>query len=118
MGKLSGLGSTRKHPRSAGTSGQTGFTLLEVLLAGLLVLVAVVSLLHSVTLALQSFQRAHTNWKVALEAWNRVQSARAETIRKGEKVQLLPQSRPLYQLLIKPDSEDQQPTWEVWHAEF
>lgn len=95
-----------------------GFTLLEVLLAGLLVLIAVGSLLHSVTLALRSFQRVHTSWEASIDTWNQAQSARAENSRTGERIQLLPQSRPLYRLLIQTDSAGQQLTWEVLHAEF
>lgn len=64
------------RPPSA-RDGETGFSLLEVLVSILLVTVACVALLQALGLSLQVLQRSRALRQESLQQWNRVQRWRA-----------------------------------------
>lgn len=90
-----------------------GFSLLEVQLSLIILTVAIVALLHAIGVAFRSYSSAHSQWQVTVDLWNRVEQSRAAPGPEEEWIQVLPQARPLYRVVL----EDSSRRWEVLRAQ-
>ncbi|MBI4444381.1 MAG: prepilin-type N-terminal cleavage/methylation domain-containing protein [Acidobacteria bacterium] len=90
-----------------------GFTLLEVLVATVVLTVAAVSLLQSFGIAMQFYNRSNRSWHTSIDKWNLAQQIRTHGAQSSEKVPTLEEARPLYRFFIQEDGR----TWEVLRAQ-
>lgn len=94
-----------------------GFTLVEVMIALVIVIAATVPLLQSLDLAFRHYGLARSRWKATVELWNRIELLRATSSPHGEPILILPNSRPLYRFVVQDSRFIGQSGWEVLIAE-
>ena len=92
-----------------------GFSLLEVLIAMLILVVIVLSLLPALGRSFQSYQLSQQRWRAAVEAWNQAERFRVLSGPTAERFAVTPQSRLLERIVV--GNEDFGIRWEVLHGE-
>ena len=90
-----------------------GFSLLEVLFSLLVLTVAIVALLHGVGTAFQAYSAAQRRWEITVDLWNRVEQSRVSPEEGGAWIEVFPQARPLYRVVLG----DSVRRWETLHAQ-
>jgi len=121
------LSRTRRRParhkrhRIYGTrhlvTSASGFTLIEVMLSLVFLLVAAMALLQGLELAFRHYSLAQDRWKATLELWNQIEEIRATHSSRGEPLQIIPDSRPLYRTLLTDPRMGEHSGWEVLKSE-
>ena len=94
-----------------------GFTLVEVMVSLVFLLVAAMALLQGLELALRHYSLAQNRWKGTVELWNQVEQIRATHSSRGEPIQIIPHSRPLYRTVLKDSRLGGHSGWEVLNSE-
>ncbi len=94
-----------------------GFTLIEVMLSLVLLLVASMALLQGLELAFRHYSLAQNHWKATVELWNQIEKLRATHSPRGEPLQIIPDSRPLYRTLLTDPRLGEHSGWEVLNSE-
>ena len=107
-------GTRRQHHRYSYASG---FTLIEVMLSLVFLLVAAMALLQSLELAFRHYSLAQDRWKATVELWNQIEELRATDSPRGEPLQIIPDSRPLYRTLLTDPRLGEHSGWEVLNSE-
>jgi hypothetical protein len=97
--------------------GELGFSLVEVLISLMLLILASVSLLQSLDQAFRHYSLAESRWKATVEIWNQVELLRANPPATGESILILPNSRPLYRSVVRDSRLVGQSGWEILIAE-
>ena len=97
--------------------GKLGFTLVEVLISLMLLLLASASLMAGLDQAFRHYGLAKGRWKATVEVWNQVELLRADSPATGEPLLILPNSRPLYRSIIRDSRLAGQSGWEILIAE-
>ena len=106
----------RETQRSSATSIR-GFTLIEVMLSLVLLMVTSMALLQGLELAFRHYALAQNRWKASVELWNQIEKLRATHSPRGEPLQIIPDSRPLYRILLTDPRLGEHSGWEVLHSE-
>ncbi len=106
----------RETQRSSATSIR-GFTLIEVMLSLVLLMVTSMALLQGLELAFRHYSLAQHHWRATVELWNRVEKLRATHSPRGEPLQIIPDSRPLYRTLLTDPRLGEHSGWEVLNSE-
>ena len=101
---------TRLSDRCLGSA--TGMTLLEVVVAGAILSVALLAAHHSATLAWALHRRGSSSSDNTIELWNRTCRFRARPEQEGTLFILDPDLRPLRQLVLEKNGLE----WEVLRA--
>jgi len=94
-----------------------GFTLIEVMLSLVLLMVTSMALLQGLELAFRHYSLAQHHWQATVELWNRVEKLRATHSPRGEPLQIIPDSRPLYRTLLTDPRLGEHSGWEVLNSE-
>lgn len=94
-----------------------GFTLVEVLISMMLLILTTVSLLGSLDQAFRHYRTAELRWRATIEVWNQIELLRADTPAAGDPLLILPDSRPLYRSVIRDSRLLGQSGWEVLIAD-
>ncbi len=94
-----------------------GFTLIEVMLSLVLLLVASMALLQGLELAFRHYSLVQNRWKATVELWNQIEELRATHSPRGEPLQIIPDSRPLYRTLLTDPRLGEHSGWEVLNSE-
>lgn len=89
-----------------------GFTLLEVLVAMVILTVAAVALMQAFGFSIRFYASANDRWRSGVELWNRSQEIRGNSSPEGEPFQVIEGARPLYRIVL----EDSSRRWEVLRA--
>ncbi len=113
---LQGYRRRRETQRSSATSIR-GFTLIEVMISLVFLLVASMALLQSLEVAFRHYSLAQNRWKATVELWNQIEELRATHSPRGEPLQIIPDSRPLYRTLVTDPRLGEHSGWEVLHSE-
>ncbi|MEE8585635.1 MAG: prepilin-type N-terminal cleavage/methylation domain-containing protein [Acidobacteriota bacterium] len=92
-----------------------GFSLLEVLIAMLMLVVIVLSLLPALGRSFQSYQLSQQRWRAAVEAWNQAERFRALSVPSPERFAVAPQSRLLERIVVEDAKFGIR--WEVLHGQ-
>ncbi len=95
----------------------SGFTLIEVMLSLLFLLVSAMALLQGLELAFRHYSLAQDRWKATVELWNQIEEIRATHSSRGEPLQIIPNSRPLYRTLLTDPRMGEHSGWEVLNSE-
>lgn len=90
-----------------------GFTLLEVLVALVILTVAAVALMQAFGFSIRFYASAKDRWRSSVDLWNRVQEIRANPSPEGERLQVIEGARPVYRIVL----EDSSRRWEVLRAD-
>ncbi len=90
-----------------------GFSLLEVMVSGLVLTIAAIALLQGFGFAYRSYALAQGHWETSVELWRRVKESRATPAADSESLQVLPLARPLYRTVLF----DSYRRWEVLRAQ-
>ncbi len=106
----------RETQRSSATS-ISGFTLIEVMISLVFLLVASMALLQGLELAFRHYSLAQNRWKATIELWNQIEKLRATHSPRGEPLQIIPDSRPLYRTLLTDQRLGEHSGWEVLNSE-
>ncbi len=106
----------RETQRSSAISIR-GFTLIEVMLSLVLLMVTSMALLQGLELAFRHYSLAQDRWKATLELWNQIEEIRATHSSRGEPLQIIPDSRPLYRTLLTDPRMGEHSGWEVLNSE-
>ncbi|MEE8461782.1 MAG: prepilin-type N-terminal cleavage/methylation domain-containing protein [Acidobacteriota bacterium] len=106
----------RETQRSSATSIR-GFTLIEVMLSLVLLMVTSMALLQGLELAFRHYALAQNRWKASVELWNQIEKLRATHSPRGEPLQIIPDSRPLYRTLLTDPRLGEHSGWEVLNSE-
>lgn len=110
---MSEEGSTSARRRG----GHSGFTLIEVLVAMVLVVIALVSLAPVLVHSLLLQKEAQTRWEQSVECWNRVQLLRAgQGEFEPQSSSASPVGAPLHRYRISASTGDGAMEWEVLDA--
>lgn len=96
---------------------ELGFTLVEVLISLMLLILATVSLFQSLDQAFRHYGLAEDRWKATVEVWNQIELLRANSPATGEPLLILPNSRPLYRSVVRDSRLVGQSGWEILIAE-
>ena len=96
---------------------ELGFTLVEVLISLMLLILATVSLFQSLDQASRHYGLAEGRWKATVEVWNQIELLRANSPATGEPLLILPNSRPLYRSVVRDSRLVGQSGWEILIAE-
>ncbi len=94
-----------------------GFTLMEVMVSLVFLLVAAIALLQGLELTFRHYTLAQNRWKATVELWNQTEDIRAARSSRGEPLQVIPNSRPLYRTVLKDGRLEGHSGWEVLSAE-
>ncbi len=94
-----------------------GFTLVEVMISLAFLLVAAIALLQGLELAFRHYSLAQNRWKTTVELWNQIEELRAAHSPRGEILQIIPGSRPLYRTLLTDPRLGEHSGWEVLNSE-
>ena len=97
--------------------GELGFTLVEVLISLMLLIVVTASLLAGLGQAFRHYSLAQGRWKATVEVWNQIELLRSDSPATGETLLILPNSRPLYRSVIRDSRLMGQSGWEILIAE-
>jgi hypothetical protein len=97
--------------------GELGFSLVEVLISLMLLILATVSLLQSLDQAFRHYSLAESRWKATVEVWNQIERLRASPPSAGDALLILPTSRPLYRSIVRDSRLVGHSGWEVLIAE-
>ncbi len=95
----------------------SGFTLIEVMVSLVFLLVASMALLQGLELAFRHYSLAQNRWKATVELWNQIEELRATHSPRGEPLQIIPDSRPLYRTLLTDPRLGEHSGWEVLNSE-
>ncbi len=95
----------------------SGFTLVEVMLSLVFLLVAAMALLQGLELAFRHYSLVQNRWKGTVELWNQIEELRATRSPLGEPLQIIPGSRPLYRTLLTDPRMGEHSGWEVLNSE-
>jgi len=95
----------------------SGFTLIEVMLSLVFLLVTTMALLQGLELAFRHYSLAQNRWKATVELWNQIEELRATHSPRGEPLQIIPDSRPLYRTLLTDPRLGEHSGWEVLNSE-
>jgi len=95
----------------------SGFTLVEVMISLVFLLVAAMALLQGLDLAFRHYVLAQNRWKATVELWNQIEEIRATHSSRGEPLYIIPDSRPLYRRVLKDGRLEGHSGWEVLSAE-
>ncbi len=106
----------RETQRSSAISIR-GFTLIEVMISLVFLLVASMVLLQGLELAFRHYSLAQNHWKATVELWNQIEKLRATQSPRGEPFQIIPDSRPLYRTLLTDPRMGEHSGWEVLNSE-
>ena len=106
----------RETQRSSAISIR-GFTLIEVMISLVFLLVASMALLQGLELAFRHYSLAQNHWKATVELWNQIEKLRATHSPRGEPLQIIPDSRPLYRTLLTDPRLGEHSGWEVLNSE-
>ena len=90
-----------------------GFSLLEVMISGLVLTIAATALLQSIGFVCQSYSSARNHWEGSVKLWRRVEESRTAPTIDAESIQILPEARPLYRTVVS----DSDRRWEVLRAQ-
>ena len=96
---------------------ELGFTLVEVLISLMLLILATTSLLDGLGQAFRHYHLAGSRWRGTIEVWNQIELLRADSSVAGEPVLILPNARPLYRSVIRDSRLAGQSGWEILIAE-
>ncbi len=96
---------------------ELGFTLVEVLISLMLLILTSVSLLESLDQAFRHYRIAEQRWRATIEVWNQIELLRADSPAAGDSLLILPNSRPLYRSVIRDSRLLGQSGWEVLIAD-
>ena len=96
---------------------ELGFTLVEVLISLMLLILTSVSLLESLDQAFRHYRIAEQRWRATIEVWNQIELLRADSPTAGDSLLILPNSRPLYRSVIRDSRLLGQSGWEVLIAD-
>jgi prepilin-type N-terminal cleavage/methylation domain-containing protein len=94
-----------------------GFTLIEVMISLVFLLVASMVLLQGLELAFRHYSLVQNHWKATVELWNQIEKIRATQSPRGEPLQIIPDSRPLYRTLLTDPRLGEHSGWEVLNSE-
>ncbi len=94
-----------------------GFTLIEVMVSLLFLMVASMALLQGLELAFRHYSLVQNRWKATVELWNQIEELRATHSPRGEPLQIIPDSRPLYRTLLTDPRLGEHSGWEVLNSE-
>ena len=117
MGKSSMTFTDGACEARSSASSIRGFTLIEVMVSLVFLLVAAMALLQSLESAFRHYSLAENRWKATVELWNQIEEIRATRSSPGEPIQIIPDSRPLYRRVLKDGRLEGHPGWEVLSAE-
>ena len=106
----------RETQRSSATSS-SGFTLIEVMVSLVFLMVTSMALLQGLELAFRHYSLAQNRWKATVELWNRIEELRATHSPRGEPFQIIPDSPPLYRTLLTDPRLGAHSGWEVLTSE-
>lgn len=98
--------------RIAGDSTRKGFALLEYLVATMILTVALLSLIQTLTLTLGNYAILEKRRQEVLERWNRSEEARSREP-EGERVVLAPDGPALWRLNVSGSEDEDATSWEV-----
>lgn len=98
-------------------SPEEGFSLLEVLIAVLILTIASVTLLQGFELASQRYTAAQERWRAAVNCWNEVEVLRVRSPEEAEEIHVFPGARPLHRKIIETAGAGGFLEWEVLYAE-
>ncbi len=107
----------RRETQRSSASYIRGFTLIEVMLSLVFLLVASMVLLQGLELAFRHYSLAQNHWKASVELWNQIEKLRATHSPRGEPLQIIPDSRPLYRTLLTDPRLGEHSGWEVLNSE-
>jgi Tfp pilus assembly protein PilV len=93
-----------------------GFTLVEVMVSLVFLMVTLMALLQGLELALQSYGKARIRWKASIGLWNQVEQSRTSPP-SGESIQIFPGARPLYRTIVSDPRLEGHSDWEVLRAQ-
>ncbi|MEE8348448.1 MAG: prepilin-type N-terminal cleavage/methylation domain-containing protein [Acidobacteriota bacterium] len=96
---------------------ELGFTLVEVLISLMLLIVATTSLFTGLGHAFHHYGLAQGRWKATIEVWNQIEVLRADPPATGTPLLILPHSRPLYRSIIRDSRALGKSGWEILIAE-
>lgn len=96
---------------------QGGFSLLEVLIAMVLLTVALLALLQALAAASQSLALARQKWESSMERWNQSQQIRSGGGQILDQWIVVPGSRPVSKFKVSSEKGAGNLTWEVLRAE-
>ncbi len=91
-----------------------GFSLLEVLIAMLILAVIVLSLLPALGRSLQTYQLSQQRWRAAVEAWNQAERFRVLSGPAAERLVIAPGAQEVERFFV--EDEDFGIRWEVLHG--
>ncbi len=94
-----------------------GFTLIEVMISLVFLLVAAMALLQGLELAFRHYSLAQNRWKATVELWNQIEELRATHSPRGEPLHIIPDSRPLYRTVLTDSRLGEHSGWEVLKSE-
>ncbi len=106
-----------KDPLVSRYTSTSGFTLIEVMLSLLFLLVAAMALLQGLELAFRHYSMAQDRWKATVDLWNQIEELRATHSPRGEPLHIIPDSRPLYRTLLTDPRMGEHSGWEVLNSE-
>ena len=97
--------------------GELGFTLVEVLISLMLLILATAALFTGLDQAFRNYGLVEDRWKATVEVWNQIELLRADSPAAGEPLLILPNSRPLYRSVVRDSRLTGQSGWEIFIAE-
>lgn len=98
--------------RIAGDSATEGFALLEYLMATMILTVALLALIQTLTLTLGNYATMERRRQEVLERWNRSEEARSREP-EGERAVLVPDGPALWRLNVSGSEDENATSWEV-----
>ncbi len=107
----------RRETQRSSASYIRGFTLIEVMVSLVLLLVASMALLQGLELAFRHYSLVQNHWKATVELWNQIEKLRASHSPRGEPFQIIPDSRPLYRTVLTDPRLGEHAGWEVLQSE-
>ncbi len=107
----------RRETQRSSASSIRGFTLIEVMVSLVFLLVAAMALLQGLELTFRHYSLAQNRWKATVELWNEIEEIRATHSSWGEPLQIIPDSRPLYRTLLTDPRLGEHSGWEVLNSE-
>ncbi len=107
----------RRETQRSSASSIRGFTLIEVMVSLVFLLVAAMALLQGLEMVFRHYSLTQNRWKATVELWNQIEEIRATHSSQGEPTQIIPSSRPLYRRVLKDRRLEGHSGWEVLSAE-
>jgi Tfp pilus assembly protein PilV len=106
------MGTNRLNVQVSGR-GEQGASILEVLVAALVLSVAVLSMLYFLVLAVRTHEAAGTRWSNSVERWNETRNIRSCVNPDGEMLYPVPGNRPLRRTVPDLQGAGEDQSWEV-----